>query len=82
MLYQLPDGRTIYLTIEEYLSLTDEGLRDLMGSNLGTVVNNPMFRSATLKPGRPEPEEDTIKEIPDVSSEEKRKDQDYTAENE
>jgi len=82
MLYQLPDGRTVDISIEQYLSFSDEELKDLICFNHGAVVNNPMYGSSILKPGRPEPDEEVTKEIPDVTSEEKFEDQDYTEDEE
>jgi len=35
MLYQLANGRVINLSIEEYLSLSDNDIQDLNGMNIG-----------------------------------------------
>jgi hypothetical protein len=35
MLYQLPNGRVVYLTIEEYLDLTPEDIQYLISTGLG-----------------------------------------------
>lgn len=35
MLYQLANGRVIHLSIEEYLSLSDNDIQDLNGMNIG-----------------------------------------------
>jgi hypothetical protein len=35
MLYQLPNGRVIYLSTEEYLSLSDDDLHQLVHSGYG-----------------------------------------------
>lgn len=35
MLYQLANGRVIHLSIEEYLSLSDNDIQDLNGMNVG-----------------------------------------------
>jgi hypothetical protein len=35
MMYQLSSGRVIYLTVEEYLNLSDQDLQDLIGSGIG-----------------------------------------------
>tara|TARA_R110002126_G_scaffold102802_1_gene235082 strand:+ start:4129 stop:4377 length:249 start_codon:yes stop_codon:yes gene_type:complete len=78
MLYQLPDGRTIELSISDYLDFSDEEIRGLLAYDEGRMVNDPFFASASRKPGRPEPEEDITHDIDKVSSLDKLKDQDYT----
>lgn len=81
MLYQLPDGRTVELSIYDYLSLSDEELRNLVGTHYGSEINNPSYGSIITKPGRPEPDDVDHyreKDIQDVSDDEKFDDQDYT----
>lgn len=46
MYYQLPNGKTIYLTIEEYLSLTDSDVQYLISLDYGESVLNPFRGSA------------------------------------
>jgi len=84
MLYQLPDGRTIEISLHDYLDFSDEELKALIGTNYGEELNAPFYGSAITKPGRPDPEDElySSEEIPDVPSEEKLKDQDYTADEE
>jgi hypothetical protein len=82
MLYQLPDGRTIELSINDYLDFSDEEIRGLMAYDAGRMVNDPFFASAAKKPGRPEPEEDKTPDVDKASSAEKLRDQDYTADEE
>ena len=48
MLYQL-NGKTIYLTIEEYLSLTDADIQYLISLNCGEVLLDPFYGSAVEK---------------------------------
>ena len=43
MFYQLPNGKVIYLTIEEYLNLSDEELRLLANSGLGDDAPQAMY---------------------------------------
>lgn len=40
MQYQLPTGKVINLTIEEYLNLTDDDINFLIASNLGDYPNS------------------------------------------
>ena len=58
MLYQLPNGKTIYLTIEEFLSLTDQDLQYLVSIDCGEAVLNPFKGSATVDKCQPEKEYD------------------------
>jgi len=85
MLYQLPDGRTIEMSIYDYFALSDEELNSLIGYNHGAEINNPRYGSSINKTGRPESEtEEDFSEydIPDIPVEEKLKDQDYFNEDE
>ena len=44
MLYNLPTGKTIYLTIEQYLQLTDQDIQELIALNFGDYID-PYERS-------------------------------------
>lgn len=46
MRYQLPDGTSIELTVEEYLDLSDAELRDLVASPFREEINDPFYGSA------------------------------------
>jgi hypothetical protein len=46
MLYQLPNGRTVYLSIEEFLNLTDADIQYLVACNYGDTIVNPFAGSA------------------------------------
>lgn len=39
MLYQLPDGRVVYLTVEQYLDMSDADIQNLMASNYGDHIS-------------------------------------------
>ncbi len=58
MLYQLPNGKTIYLTIEEFLSLTDQDIQYLVSVDCGEAVLNPFKGSATVDKSQPEKQYD------------------------
>jgi len=47
MLYQLQSGRTIEISLEQYLSMTDEELQELecLSSSYTMELNNPFYRS-------------------------------------
>ena len=51
MLYQLPSGRTIEISVEQYLDMTDDELRELdcLSSTHTMEINNPFFGSYTGK---------------------------------
>jgi|688.fasta_scaffold14722_19 hypothetical protein len=45
MLYQLPNGKVIEISTEQYLELTDEELEYLIAYNYGEILENPWFGS-------------------------------------
>ena len=49
MYYQLPNGKTVYLTVEEYLDLTDADIQYLMSLDYGESILNPFKGSAVEK---------------------------------
>jgi hypothetical protein len=46
MHYQLPNGKVVYLTIEQYLELTDLDIQYLMSIDFGEHVQDPFKGSA------------------------------------
>jgi len=46
MLYQLPSGRTIEISVEQYLSMTNEDLSELdcLSSSYTMELNNPFYK--------------------------------------
>lgn len=59
MQYQLPTGKVINLSVEEYLSLSDQDIQDLTASNLGDYATSPWEGSIIKKPNK-------LKEKPDI----------------
>jgi hypothetical protein len=51
MLYQLPNGKVISISIEEYLELTDLDEQYLMSLDFGEHVIDPFYASAVEKKG-------------------------------
>jgi hypothetical protein len=45
MLYQLPNGRVINLSLEEYLNMSDNDIQDLNGSNVGDYPTSIWYQS-------------------------------------
>jgi hypothetical protein len=52
MLYQLPNGKVIYLSIEQFLELTDEDVQYLMSIDAGEHAINPFTDSAVVQNSR------------------------------
>ena len=49
MIYQLPNGKVVYITLEEYLDLTDEDIQYLMALDFGEHIRDPFSGSAVKK---------------------------------
>lgn len=49
MLYQLPNGKVIEISTEQYLEMTDEELEYLIAYNYGEIQEDPWFGSVLLK---------------------------------
>jgi hypothetical protein len=47
--YQLPNGKVVHLSIEEYLDLTDEDVQYLMSIDYGEHIRDPFSGSAVSK---------------------------------
>lgn len=45
MLYQLPNGKVIEISTEQYLEMSDEELEYLIAYNYGETLENPWFGS-------------------------------------
>lgn len=41
IVYQLPSGKIIYLTVEQFLRLTDDEIKQYEDSNIGSSGHNP-----------------------------------------
>jgi hypothetical protein len=59
MLYQLSNGKVISLTIEQYISLTDEDIQDLIALNIGKHPTSNWHGSAIKFPSASNAEEET-----------------------
>lgn len=72
MLYQLPNGKVIEISTEQFVEMTDEELEYLIAYNYGEVQENPWFGSVLSKKA-PEDENDSIlpTELPDVKDDDK-----------
>ena len=45
MLYNLPNGKVIEISVEQYLDMNDEEFEYLLSINYGEVIENPFFGS-------------------------------------
>jgi hypothetical protein len=72
MLYQLPTGKTIEISTEQYFEMTDEDFEYLIAYNYGDSLENPWFGSVITK--KPPPDiiiEEITPELTDMSQDEK-----------
>ena len=88
MLYQLPNGRVIEMSTEQYCDMTDEDFEYLIANNFGEEVEDPFFGSA-LTSGKsqlldsfPDIPAEVIKDLTQITDQEKllNPDIDYTQE--
>ena len=49
MLYQLPNGKVIYISIEQFLDLSDEDIQYMMSLDYGEYATNPFTDSAVIQ---------------------------------
>lgn len=49
MLYQLPNGKVIEISTEQFVDMTDEELEYLIAYNYGDIQENPWFGSILIK---------------------------------
>jgi hypothetical protein len=49
MLYQLPNGRVIEISTEQYVEMSDEELEYLIAYNYGDIIEDPWFGSVVTK---------------------------------
>lgn len=91
MLYQLPNGKAVEISIEQYLRMSDEELNLYVAYNIGEEVNDP-FALSVLKHGPIhekeliamadalldlEEEEEAVEDLTEILPEEKLYDDDY-----
>lgn len=64
MLYQLPNGKVIYLTIEEFLSLGDTEFNEITSGGYGEEPSHAMYYGKQKKEKKVSKPEDSIEEFP------------------
>lgn len=69
MFYQLPNGKVIEISVEQYFEMSDEELEYLIAYNYGEVQENPWFGSILSKqePEEEPPPPETIIDLTDMS---------------
>lgn len=82
MLYQLPNGKVIEITVDQYLRLTDDEIQELVAYNFGDVVDNPFFGSALdgkfmTQEDIWEVDEEIEPDLPDIDDLEKLSDEEF-----
>lgn len=68
MLFQLPNGKVIEMSTEQYLEMSDEELEYLIAYNYGDVHENPWFGSVLSRQNAQEVEDvsNILPELTDI----------------
>lgn len=70
MIYQMPNGKIIEMSVEQYLDMTDDDFQDLMANNYGDDVEDPWFGSV-LTSTKSIPDIPEIEDLTQISFEDK-----------
>jgi hypothetical protein len=65
MIYQLPNGKVIEISTEQYFEMSDEEFEYLVAYNYGEIVENPWFGSVISKADNSK--EDVTETVPDLT---------------
>lgn len=65
MIYQLPNGKVIEISTEQYFEMSDEEFEYLVAYNYGEIVENPWFGSVISKSDNSK--EDITENVPDLT---------------
>jgi hypothetical protein len=76
MLYQLPNGRVIEMSTEQYFAMSDEELEYLIAYNYGDLLEDPWFGSMLSRQDNRPDITDTITDLTDIPIAEKFSDPD------
>jgi hypothetical protein len=71
MLYQLPNGKAIEISTEQYFEMTDEDFEYLMAYNYGEIQEDPWFGSVITKAAPIDIPDEITPELTDISQDEK-----------
>lgn len=61
--YQLPNGKVVQMSVDEYLSLSDKDIQYLLSINAGDYISNPWTGSVITKKGLTPDEDMEVEEI-------------------
>lgn len=65
MYYQLPNGKVIELSTEQYFEMSDDELEYMIVYNFGDIVENPWYGSVLTKHVKPDIED--LEVFPDLT---------------
>lgn len=82
MFYQLPNGRVIEMTTEQFVEMSDEELEYLIAYNYGDILENPWLGSVLSKHDISVIEDIELPDITDITQIEKLEDLDIDPETE
>jgi len=84
LLYQLPNGKVIEISTEQFVEMSDEELEYLIAYNYGDAQENPWFGSVLVKQVKEEYYEEIPPDLTEVPEDDKINflDIDYQAEDE
>ena len=82
MLYQLPNGKVIEISTEQFVEMTDEELEYLIAYNYGDDQENPWFGSILSKQVKDDYIEEASIDLTEASEEDKINDLDIDYEEE
>jgi len=80
VIYQLPNGKVIEISVEAFLDMSDDELNNLIAYNYGEEVQNPFFGSALDGKNMILEDEDTELELPDIPISERIFDENFKRE--
>lgn len=72
MIYQMPNGKIIEMSTEQFCDMTDDDFQDLMANNYGEEVEDPWFGSV-LTSTKSYPDIPEIEDLTQLSFEDKIK---------
>lgn len=71
MFYQLPTGKVIEISVDQYLDMTDEEIEYLVAYNYGDAIENPWHGSILTKQGKEVDDSELPLDLIDTSEVEK-----------
>lgn len=60
MLYSLPNGKVIEISVEQYLDMDDEEFEYLLSINYGEAIEDPFFGSILESKSKPQVEDEFV----------------------